>query len=378
MKFAINSSTLSEAISASISSLPPRPTSPIMGGVLIEAQIGAVSFSSFNWDRATTRVAVADVMDADTAVVSGRLLAAVGSNLPKNVDVEVTVDGNEALIAAGRTVFRLPMMIADDYPQLPAMDGGSVIGSVDPEAFADAVKVIGAYASQDLLPANLTALNITAGPGSLLFRATDRYIIGHRRIDWSGDATAEIDVAAADVLPTIKALAAPGASRLEILWDGAMFGLRTTTTTVVTRALDLGDKPFPDTMRILDCPQYFATVTVPVDALMSTLKRAMSVADDEYSQVDLVAEDGELQVVSTRSAAGNLSDALTGQHYGGTRRVAVSSRKLHAALGGIGDPDVSVCFRESGLHIHLHPGEIGEGMKQPDTNTEILVGGIRS
>lgn len=377
MKFAINSGTLAETITASISSLPSRPPTPILGGVLIEAQIGAVTFSSFNYDRATRRTTAADVSDTDTVVVSGRLLAAVGGNLPKNADTVVTVDGNEVLITTGRTVFRLPMMHALDYPQLPAMDGSAVIGSVDPDVFADAVKVIGTYASTEPMPVNITALNITTTPGSMLFRATDRYIIGHRRIDWDGTAEVAIDVPASDVLPTIKALAAPGTSRLEILWDGGMFGLRTTSTTVITRALHL-EPAFPNTCQIMTQPAYFAAITVPVGELMSMLKRAMSVADDQFAQVDVVVEDSELLVVSTRSATGNMADALSGVHYGGARRVAVSSRRLHQALAGIDDPQVTVGFREKGLYIHLHPGEIDESLAQPATDTAVLVAGIRS
>nr|WP_272953504.1 hypothetical protein [Mycolicibacterium fluoranthenivorans] len=123
-------------------------------------------------------------------------------------------------------------------------------------------------------------------------------------------------------------------------------------------------------------PQFFATATIPVEALQSMLKRAMSIADDLVAQVDLDVDDGLLSVTTTHSATGNISDELQVTHHGGHRKIAVSSRRLHAALAIIDDPMVTLAFRPEGLHLHLHPGEIDENLAQPDTDTIALVGGI--
>lgn len=377
MKFTINSGVLAESINAAISSVSSKSAAPVMGGVLIEAQIGAVTFSSFNYDRATIRVTPADVMDTDITLVSGRLLAVVAGNLPKNTTATVAVDGTALAITAGRTVFRLPTMHAQDFPHLPVMNKSDVIGSVDRDAFTEAVRIVGGFASTDELPANLTALNILCAPDILTLRATNRYIIGHRRLSWSGQSDAEINVAASDIVATIKALAGHGSSQIEMLWNGKLFGLRTPTTTVITRVLD-GDDGFPNTGRIMAFPEFFAAATVSVAELSSMLKRAMSIADDGVGQIDLEVDNGNLSVTTTHSNSGNIADALPAIHFGGTRRVAVSSRKLNDALAIIDDPNVTVAFRPEGLHIHLHPGEIGEDLGQPDTDSIALVAGIKA
>ncbi len=379
MKFGINSAALADAINAAISSIATKSTSPVMGGVLIEAQIGTVTLSSFNYDRATVRVVPADVMDTDTVLVSGRLLGAVAGNLPKkDTETTVTVDGNQLLIAAGRTVFQLPMMQVQDYPHLPAMASEDLIGTVDRDLFTEAVKVVGGFASNDVLPANLAALNMLCTPDQITLRATDRYIIGNRRIPWSGHEDKEISVAAADVLATIKALSDHTTGDVEVLFNGSMFGLRTKSTTVMTRVLELEEKErFPDTGRIMAWPQFFATATIPpVEALQSMLKRAMSIADDLVAQVDLDVDDGLLSVTTTHSATGNISDELQVTHHGGHRKIAVSSRRLHAALAIIDDPMVTLAFRPEGCICTCTRGEIDENLAQPDTDTIALVGGI--
>jgi DNA polymerase-3 subunit beta len=376
MKFGIDTGSLAETINAAISSIATKTTAPILGGVLIEAQIGTVTFSSFNYDRATIRVAPADVMDTDTMVVSGRLLATVAGNLPKSGEATVVLDGGELSISAGRTHFRLPVMRAEDYPHLPVLDSRDVIGTVDRDVFTEAAKIVGGFASTDVMPANLSALNLLCTTDTMTLRATDRYIIGNRRIPWSGKDV-EINVVASDLLATIKALSGHATGDIEVLSSANLFGLRTPTTTVITRVLD-AEETFPDTGRIMRHPQFFAAATVDVGDLQAMLKRAMAVADDNVAQVDLEVDDGALSVTTTHSSAGNISDGLDAVHYGGTRRVAVSSRRLYNALAIIDDPKVTVAFRDSGLHIHLHPGDIDESLEQPDTETIALVGGIKA
>ncbi|MDO2982003.1 hypothetical protein [Mycobacteroides abscessus] len=142
MKFAMDTDLLAETITAAISSLPARPTSPVLGGVLVEVGIGSVTMSSFNYERATKRTAAAmDVTEPDTAVVSGKLLAAIGGNLPRNKDATVDVSGQEMVITAGRTAFRLPLLHGEDFPELPIMKPREdAIGTVDGDTFAEAVQ----------------------------------------------------------------------------------------------------------------------------------------------------------------------------------------------------------------------------------------------
>ncbi|KZS63068.1 DNA polymerase III subunit beta [Mycobacterium ostraviense] len=375
MKFALNSGALAESIAAATSSLATNPHTPILGGVLVEAQIGAVTFSSFNWERSTTRVVAADISDTDTVVVAGRLLAVVGGNLPKNTEAVVTVSDSEMMVDAGRTGFRLPLMHAPDYPALPAVDAADVIGSVDCGTFAETVRVIGGFAATDPKPANLTGLHIVCEPGFMELRATDRYVIARRRIEWSGTAAATIFVPAADLLATIKAVTHTGADPVEILWNDNLLGLRTPSTTVTTRVMA---EEFPDIDRVMHADAYHCAVTVPTAELASMLKRAAAVADDKLSQVDIATEGDTLTVTTTQSAAGNIADSVAAVHHGPDRRVALSSRMLAKALECVDDEAVTLAFQEGGHKVSIYPGviEAGATLRPPDTDTAAVLMGI--
>lgn len=365
MKFSIRCDALAEAIGAAITSLPSRPSNPILGGVLVESLLGAVSFSSFNYDRATTRTVKADVADPDTALVSGRLLSAVGAALPKHAEATVTTSDSVMTITSRSTIFRLPLMHAVDYPQLPLLDAGATIGSVSRYEFAEAVKIIGALASTDPQPANLTYLNFTFEPASLWLCATDRYVLARRRLEWSGKCEATIvNVSAADMLATVKAIDDdPEMGNLEILWNGSMFGLRTASTTVVTRAMG---EEFPDVTKVLTPATYRTIATVPVSGLVSMLRRASAIADDEYAQIDLVVDNNLLSAMTTRSASGNVVDSIEAEQQGARSSVALSSRRLANALAPIDHTTASLAFRHRGHLVSIHSGDIElDGEKNP-------------
>lgn len=380
MKFTLHSTLLAESIAAATSSLPSRTTTAVLMGVLVEAQIGAVTLSSFNYDRSTTRVVGADVDDTDTVVVAGKLLGVVGAQLPKNDECVVTANDSEMTITAGRTEFKLPLLHAPDFPKLPEIPAGAVIGTVECEAFADAIRTIGAFASSDPLPADLTALNIDCTADQLVLRATDRYVAGLRRIPWDGVGEVNINVPAVDLTATVKAVAGTGADPIELLWDGGMLGLRTRSTHVTTRVLA---EEFPAGFdRATQAETYFATTTVATADLIGLVRRAATLADDQWAQIEIAVSSDGLSAATTQSMSGRIVDGLDADHCGGERSVTVSGRRLNTALGAIDDPQITLAFQEKGHLLALHPGPITPDpdgvLRAPDRDTVAAVMGIRT
>lgn len=377
MKFTINSGLLAETVSAAISSLSSNPTNPIMGGVLVEAQLGAVTLSSFNGDRASIRTAAADVAEPDTAVVSGRLLTVVGGNLPKTAESSVTCSGAEMVITTGRTEFRLPLLHTADYPALPVMTSTDHVGAVGCDAFSDAARIISGFASTESQPVEITALNIATESGAILLCATDRYVIVRRRLPWSGAGSHVMNVPAADLLATIKAVSGP-AGEVEILSGKGRFGMRTPTTTVVTRTLGTD---FPNMSRFLDKGEpFYSSVTLPTQELASMLKRAAAIADDKNAQVDIAVAGDTFSVTTTHASVGSVADETSAIHHGGDRRLALSSRRLLSILAAIDDAQVTLAFQEEGWLVSIYPGCIepeGNVIHPPDTDTTAVLIGIR-
>ena len=82
MKFQVNRDVLSDAVSFAVKLLPQRTTLPILSGVLVRAENGAVTLSSFDYEVSAQTTIAADVTEEGTILVSGRLLADIASRLP--------------------------------------------------------------------------------------------------------------------------------------------------------------------------------------------------------------------------------------------------------------------------------------------------------
>ena len=396
MKLSMDSSTLGESIAAAASSLPSRPATPIIGGVLVEARIGAVSLSSFNYERATTRTVAADVADAGIAVVSGRLLSTIGANLPKSADVDVIVDDSEMLIRCGRTIFRLPLMVVEDYPQLPTLEPDDAIGTVDCDTFIDAVRVIGGFASTDDTLPPITALNIACEAKHLVLRATDRYIAARRRIPWdsASDNNPTINIKAADLVATIKAADYGSVGQpIQLFCNANVFGVKTASTTVITR---LFAEDFPSVDRVMNVEQHCTAATTPTAVLVSIAKRAAAIAEDGDSVVEIAIEAevragghqrptlGSLTLATAgKDAVGKFTDSIDVARHGTNRKLKLSSGRLYRALSAIDAEDATIAFQSQPSHlVHLYPGrlepdELGN-LTPPDTDTVAMLMGVRS
>ena len=61
MKFTVERDVLAEAVGWTARSLPLRPTSPVLNGLLITASAGEVSIASFDHETSARQVIAADV-----------------------------------------------------------------------------------------------------------------------------------------------------------------------------------------------------------------------------------------------------------------------------------------------------------------------------
>ena len=78
MKFTVERDVLAEAVTWTARSLPSRPSIPVLAGVRLEASTsGTLALSSFDYEVSAVSQISADVAEAGTVLVSGRLLAEI-------------------------------------------------------------------------------------------------------------------------------------------------------------------------------------------------------------------------------------------------------------------------------------------------------------
>ena len=149
------------------------------------ADNSGVTFSSFDYEVSAKTTVNADVSDGGQVLVSGRLLSDIAQRLPQQ-DVLLETDGSNVVVKCGTAKFSLLTMPLEEYPSLP--DVGGVTGTVDGEAFAEAVGQVTPAASRDDVTPVITGVQLVVEGNTLSMMATDRYRVAIRHLSWSGDS----------------------------------------------------------------------------------------------------------------------------------------------------------------------------------------------
>ena len=123
----------------------------------------------------------ADVAEAGTALVPGRLLAEITRSLPA-LDVEVTCDADMVGLTCGPAEFMLVSLPVEEYPALP--EPPAPTGTIDGGVLAVAAAQVGTAASRDDTLPMLTAVCLETDGETLTLAATDRYRLAVREVRW--------------------------------------------------------------------------------------------------------------------------------------------------------------------------------------------------
>lgn len=189
MKFSVHRDVFAEAVSFAAKLLPQRTTLPILGGVLMTADSNGVTFSSFDYEVSAKTNVNADVSENGQILVSGRLLSDIAQRLPQQ-DVLLETDGSNVVVKCGTAKFSLLTMPLEEYPNLPDIDG--ITGTVDGEAFSEAVAQVTPASSRDDVTPVITGVQLIVDNSALSMMATDRYRVAIRHLSWVGDSAGEL------------------------------------------------------------------------------------------------------------------------------------------------------------------------------------------
>jgi DNA polymerase III subunit beta len=181
MRFVVERDALAEAVAWIARSLPSRPVLPVLSGLLIQAADDGLTLSCFDYE-VSARVSIdADVSEAGTALVPGRLLAEITRSLPGH-PVEVD-DKDDVTLTCGPASFSLVTLPIGEYPRLPELP--RLAGTVDGGVFATAIGQVTPAASRDDTLPVITGVNVEIEGDTITLVATDRYRLAIRELSWN-------------------------------------------------------------------------------------------------------------------------------------------------------------------------------------------------
>ncbi|HEY1644625.1 MAG TPA: DNA polymerase III subunit beta [Streptosporangiaceae bacterium] len=182
MKFRVEREALGEAVGWVARALPARPVIPVLSGLLVQASGAGLTLSCFDYE-VSARVAIpAEVEEAGTALVPGRLLAEIIRSLPPRL-VEVSSETDMIRLSCGSAEFELVALPVEEYPGLPEPPAPS--GTVDGGVLAAAAAQVVPSASRDDTLPMLTGVCLDIDGPVMTLAATDRYRLAVRTVDWT-------------------------------------------------------------------------------------------------------------------------------------------------------------------------------------------------
>lgn len=178
MKFSVNQSALNDAISAAIRAVSKKPTHPILASLLVDADIKnqQLNFTGFDLSLAVVVSCQAEVQAGGRITVPAFLFSQIISKLDGEISFELTKN-NTANIISGKSSYSVPVMLPDEYPELPTITGEDVTRvELDPEIISQGMRHTLFSASTDETEQVLTGIHLQLTENLIRFIATD----GHR------------------------------------------------------------------------------------------------------------------------------------------------------------------------------------------------------
>ncbi|MFE4953300.1 DNA polymerase III subunit beta [Streptomyces sp. NPDC056653] len=345
MKIRVERDVLAEAVAWVARSLPARPPAPVLAGLLLKAEDGALSFSSFDYE-VSARVSVdAEVEENGTVLVSGRLLADICRALP-NRPVEISTDGVRATVVCGSSRFTLHTLPVEEYPALPQMP--TATGTVPGEVFASAAAQVAIAAGRDDTLPVLTGVRIEIEGDTVTLASTDRYRFAVREFLWkpeNPDASAVALVPAKTLLDTAKALTSGDTVTLALSGSGAgegLIGFEGAGRRTTTRLLE-GDLP---KYRTLFPTEFNSVAVIETAPFVEAVKRVALVAE-RNTPVRLSFEQGVLILEAGSSDDAQAVERVDAVLDGDDISIAFNPTFLLDGLSAIDSPVAQLSFTTS-------------------------------
>jgi DNA polymerase-3 subunit beta len=374
VKFRVERDVLAEAVTWVARGLPARPPVPVLAGILLEASDdGTLTLSAFDYEVSARVTVAAEVTEAGTVLVLGRLLADISRNLPAR-PIDLATEGNKVQVTCGASRFSLLMMPSDDYPTLPSSPEPT--GTVDGHLFTQAVAQVSVAADRgDTLPI-LTGVRVEVEGDRMTLLATDRYRLAMRELTWNPtatDASHVVLIPARTLSETARSLGASGSIDVALgatAGGDGLVGFEAGRRRTTTRLLD-GE--YPKVSSIFPTTSETEAVVRTAD-LVEAVKRVALVAE-RNTPVRLRFAEGQVAIEAGTGDDAQASEAVECTLTGPAVEIAFNPTYLLDGLGAVGTDWSRVSFTQPSRPAVLSGQDSADG--EADTSYRYVLMPVR-
>lgn len=339
MKLQVTQENLHKALSSVGKVANSRGTLPILSNILIKTVGKRLSVAATNLDIAITHFIGSKVEAEGSITVPARLMVDFVASLPDGT-INLELDGNKLQIEMDHYNSTINGTSADDFPVMPAIEGGQKWSLPSKDLKASLGQVLGA-ASSDESRAVLTGVYVYAQENKLFFAATDSYRLAEKSLPTKASNTTLL--VPANALQDLLRLLDDSDNPVLVTHDDQQVQFKVGDIELVARLIE-GN--YPDYQKLI--PSEFAhTATLNKAELINITKVSSLFARESAGSVTLEL-DSKKQEVSIRSIASQLGEnnATAPAKIDGDGAITLNSRYILDALNAIDDSTIKIGFNE--------------------------------
>lgn len=337
MKLQVTQANLSKALNSVARIANTRNTLPVLANVLIKTENNRLSIAATNLDIAITHYVGSKISKEGAITVPARLMQDFIGNLPDGV-INFDLEGNKLHISADQYESSINGISAEDFPVMPAIDGGINWKLPAAEFKKSLSQVVFAASTDDARPV-LTGVYFHSEDGKVALAATDSYRLAEVNL---GKAKSEVNFllpasAAQDLLRIIS----DDEKEVSITHDEQQVRVEAGDITLVARLIEGNYPPYRKLV-----PTKFSTIAKLKRADFANIAKVSSLFARESAGSITINASKDSRKISINAIASQLGENTASAEASVTAdgEVTLNSRYLIDALNAFSGDEIEFCF----------------------------------
>lgn len=337
MKVTCLQENLAKGLSVVSRAVATRSTLPITANVLIETDNSRLKLAATNLEIALSCWIGAKVEEEGSITVPNRFLTPFVDSLPNDrMQLALSPRSKQVKIECGRNQATIGGMDAEDFPDIPTVDGDTSV-RIDPQALRKALThVVFAAATDDSRPV-LTGVQVIVDGGLMTLTAADGFRLAVYKLQLEEPAAERLEVIIpAKAMGELNRLLGDADGPVEMLVNAGRSRVlfRMTSIEMVAQLLQ---GAFPDTNRLIPA-SYGTRAVVSVSEFLNGIRRAAIFSREGSGIVRLQVSPGEevlpgkLAILAKAEEIGGSDSDIDASVDGEAAKIAFNSRYLQDVL----------------------------------------------
>ena len=339
MKFSCEKYLLQAAIAVASRATASKSPIQALEGLLLQAE-SDLKVTGYDLKKGIYTYIAADIADTGSVVINARFLGEMIRKLPDGIVTLSTDDGNSVKVKCGRSEFNFIGMSAEDYPEMPGVEGLNTLRLPEKTLRSMINQTIFAVSDNDVRPIYTGTLFEKSG-NELTLVSVDGYRLAKRSETLENSEGQDCSfVVPGNALSDIERICEDKDDPVSIAVGAKHISFTIGDTVVISRRLE-GDflnyrKSIPENFRYV--------LKIDRSEFMSVIDRvALIISERNTSPVHMFFNDGSIDC-ACRTPIGKAEDVCSCVGSGDGLEIGFNDRYLMDALKAAGKDELLICL----------------------------------